>query len=91
MRKLKLDLTDLEVASFETRVPEGRRGTVAAHKPPAPTYFGATCNDYTCGLGGTCDYATCVQGCYESAGGCFSWPYTGCADCAYNSEITCGC
>jgi hypothetical protein len=90
MRKLKPELTELEVTSFETRVPAGARGTVQGHKPPAPTCIDQTCGDYTCGLQGTCDYATCPMGCYGSGGGCFTWPYTGCDDCAYNSDITCG-
>lgn len=95
MRKLKLELTDLEVTSFQTHRVEGPRGTVQGQKLPTPTYMDNTCNNYTCGgMDYTCEYFTCVADCYESGAGggaCFSWPYTGCADCAYESEMTCAC
>ena len=47
MRKLRLQLEELEVDSFETSPLRHRRGTVAAHA----THFGTcgtTCDDYTC-------------------------------------------
>ena len=31
MRKIKLDIDEIKVASFETETPEAERGTVAGH------------------------------------------------------------
>lgn len=81
MKKLKLELNDLEVTSFVTHAGERERGTVMGQKLPPPTELGATCAYYTCNQWeGTCDHETCVQGCYES-NPCYSAFYTNCAQC----------
>lgn len=84
MRKLKLEIDDLEVTSFAA-TPEtisGERGTVEAHKTAEPiTNNGAlTCNGEV-----TCD-ATCANTCGATCGGvCGSWPLTYCAQCYYEA------
>jgi hypothetical protein len=87
MRKLKLDLTDLEVTSFEARAETAERGTVAGHKLPPPSEIDATCGQYTCDQGAnTCEYQTCYNSCYGTCAGgvCGTWPQTGCAQCWYD-------
>lgn len=82
MRKLKLELTELQVTSFETvRVNEGV-GTVAGYKTAPPTELGGqTCQ--TCpGQGNTCEYQTCAQqSCAGSCAGCGGSYATDCAIC----------
>ncbi len=46
MKKLSLDVAELRVESFETHVPEDRRGTVRANAGSCPTY---SCPPGTCG------------------------------------------
>ena len=88
MRKLKLEIADLEVASFSPLAQDdGPRGTVAGHKtaPPATQDGGATCNGaYTCGGDNTC-YQTCANTCQGTCAGgvCGSWPLTYCPQCYY--------
>lgn len=55
MKKLALDLSELEVESFPLQVTEEERGTVQGHYPTA------TC-DQSCG--GTC--VSCVATCYNT-------------------------
>lgn len=91
MYKLKLDLNQLRVESFDTNTPEGVGiGTVKAHSHHCVSPF-ETCEDlscrYTCA---TCDptCATCVscEACYESNNSC----YVTCnASCYYGTCATC--
>ena len=62
MRKLKLELADIEVTSFEVPSPAKARGTVAAHALPPPTERDPSCIDYlTCNpMMGTC-WNTCGE------------------------------
>jgi len=82
MRKLKLELTDLEVASFPVGTDaRAERGTVAGHKTdPAATANGGV----TCDGGETC-YASCGNTCQGTCSGgvCGSWPLTFCPQCYY--------
>jgi hypothetical protein len=93
MRKLKLDLDQLTVESFDTNAPDGpRRGTVRAFMPPTPFITcpltcADTCDtcDYSCG--GTCD-ATCNctgYTCCASCGGTCNGP-SDCGTCQTNCE-----
>jgi hypothetical protein len=74
MRKLKLDLIDLEVTSFETATELDARGTVAGHKtaPPPPSNptcdgYMASCDDaYTCAA---CVTQSCAGTCEASCWG----------------------
>ena len=70
MRKLKLQVEDLEVVSFETDRAMDIRGTVNGHKTAPPT------EDPTCAGQPTCDAnaATCDNGntCYLSCNICGS-------------------
>ena len=84
MRKIKLQVDTLEVASFEVDAPAGERGTVDGHGHAPPTHAAAA----TCGH--TCDgyYHTCAhQSCYtwavdlECESGTVSL-YGGCPPCA---------
>jgi len=81
MRKLKLDVADLEVASFDTDRSTEVRGTVAGHKtdPLATANGGVTCDN-----GETC-YASCGDTCQGTCSGgvCGSWPLTYCPQCYY--------
>ena len=78
MRKLKLQMEDLEVVSFETHRPLDIRGTVDGHKTAPPT------EDPTCVGQPSCDpnVATCNGGntCYQSCNICGSVNTT-CAIC----------
>lgn len=76
MGKLKLDLDDLHVESFQAH-PEkaGRRGTVAGRELTygCVSWFGGTCaGDFTCGhscegtCGITCALSRCDQFCPET-------------------------
>lgn len=77
MRKLKLDLDNIEVTSFDTAGEGGTRGTVDG-RGNVPVATGLeTCADYmTCmSCGASC--ATCPG--YRDV--CGSWPITFCAAC----------
>lgn len=74
MRKLKLELDDLEVTSFTSVQQKQERGTVNGHKPPAPTYF--HCEDTYVGYW-TCDY-TCGDSCYNNCGTMATYQCGGC-------------
>jgi hypothetical protein len=77
MNKLRLQLEDLTVASFDTCPAEPKRGTVVGQQctcvtactcPGCPTCAGYNTCDASCG--GTCDNA---WSCQESCGGtCFN-------------------
>lgn len=89
MRKLKLDLTELEVTSFETHVGRGERGTVAAHKTAPPTQLTCVSCADSCGdncTGGTgCEPTSptaCEGTCDSCAPTCF-----GQASC--DAQVTC--
>jgi hypothetical protein len=70
MRKLRLNLADLHVDSFHTRVPAEARGTVVGRMPPPVTLYDPTCGFFTCDVGAySCHYQTCY-----SCGSCD--PYT---------------
>jgi len=83
-RKLRLDLQDLEVESFDPVARRtGGRGTVLGHnytqQPNCYTfYFGC---DYT--PGATC-YLSCVDSCYDTCGGA-----AGCQPYEETQEPTC--
>jgi hypothetical protein len=88
MRKLKLDLTELEVTSFEIQTGHGERGTVAAYKTLPPTQMTCVSCAESCGdncTGGTgCEptYPTCEGTCGSCAPTC-----AGQASC--DAEVTC--
>lgn len=79
MQKLKLQVEDLEVVSFETDDSMEARGTVAGHKTASPT------QDPTCIGQPTCDpeFATCNHGmtCFPSCQGICGSGNTTCAVC----------
>jgi hypothetical protein len=80
MRKLKLDLTKLEVTSFETPAETGARGTVAGNLHDQPASNADTCDgSYTC-------YASCANTCQGTCCGgvCGSWPMTHCPQCYFD-------
>lgn len=60
MRKLKLEMDELRVESFQTERPREREGTVVGHypTPQCSGEDGYTC-DYSCGG----QYASCVATC----------------------------
>lgn len=67
MRKLKLDLTDLEVTSFEIHGADGR-GTVAGHKTVPLTMADPSCGTCPASCGAVClsvypDDPTCAPSC----------------------------
>lgn len=67
MKKLKLNVEDLSVSSFNTGADAGPGGTVIAHRPPPPTYD-HTCDEF-CLLTRNDDYTcqfTCGQSCAET-------------------------
>jgi hypothetical protein len=69
MRKLKLNLDDLNVMSFETGKESGREGTVLGHKTAPPSEFSCpgmnTCETQTYVGEYTCDYTcNCTNGQY---------------------------
>ncbi|HEU4882963.1 MAG TPA: hypothetical protein VFT45_11970 [Longimicrobium sp.] len=86
MRKLKLDVDQLTVDSFDTKASDGARaGTVQGFAPPT---FWESCNgscDYTCG---TCNAscASCVS-CYNTCGNtCGPSCYGTCQTCLTNCQ-----
>lgn len=80
MRKLKLDLTALEVTSFQVADEHDGGGTVVGHKYPAPSQL--SCAEQTCEPATyvgqyTCDWThaeSCYNGCATAhtvqCGGC---------------------
>jgi hypothetical protein len=80
MRKLKLELTELEVTSFDTdAVRTSRTGTVAGLA--AGTSPNPSC-DASCHGGETCEYYSCYASCLDSCGAmCLSAPATNCDFC----------
>ena len=73
MRKLKLNLNELSVASFETGEEITHRGTVMGNKTPPPTDF--TCytrdGDYSCAYTCNCTGGSmCVSQMTDGCGGC---------------------
>ncbi len=87
-RKLKLNLDELAIDSFDTTKSEARNGTVFGEQctcytqctcPGCPTCY-ASCNG-TCG--GTCGENTCAASCNGTCGA---------ATCGYSCNYTdCGC
>jgi hypothetical protein len=88
MKKLKLDLDDLRVDSFDTTpaAAAGERGTVHGQYPE--TYRGCNTDEETCdscfgSCGDTCGYScngTCGT-CAESCNGTCNTCYTNCGSC----------
>ncbi len=86
MRRLKLDLKDLKVESFETNSSDRKKGTVLGQSGagctlPACTEFDPTC-DSTCLFQPTCD-ETCPNTCGNTCPTCH-WSCVGTCD-----DITC--
>ena len=92
MRKLKLDLDQLAVDSFDTASPAPKGGTVFGEQctcytnctcPGCPTCY-ATCNGQaTCAntCANTCDDYTCAASCNGTCVGCGTdWTDCDCAD-----------
>ncbi|MGD8778128.1 MAG: hypothetical protein PVH88_04125 [Ignavibacteria bacterium] len=92
MKKLKLNLEDLRVESFELNPgKEINKGTIHGNEQPTVvddtcvepscdgTCYEDTCED-TCGVGPTCDYATCVNTAACGGGN----------TCDYSCGSTCG-
>lgn len=79
MRKMKLQVEDLEVVSFETDRVQSLRGTVAGHKTAPPT------EDPTCLGQPSCDpqVNTCngAYSCYASCAGVCGSQNTTCTIC----------
>jgi hypothetical protein len=76
MKKLKLDLNDLKVESFETSVVNKQKGTIQGYKTWTDANHtlcgdGSTCYDDTCVHHATCGGATCGNTCYEYS--CNGW------------------
>lgn len=81
MRKLKLNINELEVASFQTGEEQDRGGTVLGHKLPPPSEISCpgmyTCDPQTYAGDYTCDYTcNCTNGDY-----CASDFTRGCGGC----------
>jgi len=72
MRKLKLELDELSVESFETAEQTEERGTVHGHYI---TQFCSRADGYTCfeSCGGTC-VETCDASCDTCDSGCYMTP-----------------
>ncbi len=95
MKKLRLELDNLQVESFATDRGEGDRGTVEGHISTRCTGGGMTCD-----AGNTCgDNATCGQNatCYVSCNGSCPNPCTNensycfnnsCFNCSYPQICT---
>jgi hypothetical protein len=83
MRKLKLEIADLEVVSFQTDIAQDKGGTVEGYKTVSPT-DGHTCPEYpscdpyvqTCNDAATCA-PSCGDTCYDGCGS----HYSGCPVC----------
>jgi hypothetical protein len=88
--KLKLNLDQLAVDSFDTSTAQSPRGTVHGEQCTCPTACTCpgcptcdatcanTCDDYTCAAScnGTCGAATCGNSCNRTDCGCY--PNTNC-------------
>jgi hypothetical protein len=75
MRKLKLQVEDLEIVSFETVRLQDGRGTVAGHVEQFP----ASVQGNTCTSDAVCNPAHTRDGgntCQESCQGTFCYPYS---------------
>lgn len=82
MRKLKLELTELEVTSFDTDAVRTQRPGTVAGQEATNTY----CN------GDTCDWITCAESCLDSCGAmCYSGPATNCEFCFTGLAESCPC
>lgn len=85
MKKLRLDLDELEVESFDTRGGAREKGTVVGEQcscggtcyPQAtcPQTCAYTCDDPTCAY--TCDDATCPASCNGTCAGHTCWETCG--------------
>lgn len=75
MRKLKLDLSKLEVTSFEPDNATTERGTVEGHIPPSFRTDCVPC--HTGDAAYTCDF-TCPASCYQ---GCLTRQTAECGGC----------
>ncbi|HSU17150.1 pinensin family lanthipeptide [Longimicrobium sp.] len=86
MRKMKLDVDDLRVTSFETHVEEKERGTVRGHVATEwNTCEGGTCNGqqtcwdscdgvcgtYYCVTDGSCWNYSCINTCSLTVNPCY--------------------
>ncbi len=74
MRKLKLELDDLEVTSFTSDAQKQERGTVNGHKTPVPSYHYC---EVTYAGDWTCEY-TCADSCNYNCG---TMPTNECGGC----------
>jgi hypothetical protein len=84
MKKLKLQLDDLQVDTFQTTAPERPKGTVFGEQ--CTCYTQCTCPGCpTCANYGTCD-ASCNGTCDASCNGTCE---ATCASCNYTCEYTC--
>lgn len=75
MRKLKLQVEDLEIVSFETARPLDGRGTVASHNEQFPPSV----------QGGTCTADAACNPMYTRDGGYTCWE--SCQDCNSNATL----
>lgn len=90
MKKLKLDLDDLRIDSFDTTPAFGerQRGTVVGAAPE--TYYGCNSEGETCDTCRTCN-DTCWYTCGVSCGGTCNTCYTNCGTCPgqWTCDVTC--
>jgi len=73
MRKLKLEIEELEVTSFETQAADGERGTVAGHLNIALD-TNRTCGDWMDTCWGSCNPNQCGPTPNGACGGTTSCP-----------------
>ncbi|HEU4559572.1 MAG TPA: hypothetical protein VFS20_17100 [Longimicrobium sp.] len=87
MRKLKLELAELEVTSFAAEaVRQERPGTIAGR---AADTYGGTC-DGACNASDTCKYMTCAHSCLDSCGAmCYSVEVSNCDFCVTGTVDEC--
>ncbi|HEX6368395.1 MAG TPA: hypothetical protein VF006_05650 [Longimicrobium sp.] len=104
MKKMKLDLEDLSVDSFDTSAPLEKRGTVFGEQCTCYTQCTCpgcpTCQNYnTCdaSCNGSCPQQTCGDSCYGTCPGqwscewtCDSCYYTQCAQSCYGCPTVSG-
>jgi hypothetical protein len=89
MRKIRLDVDDLQVVSFATQGVEKERGTVRGHvQTEWNTCQGGTCDPgntcwdscdgvcgtYFCVSQGSCWNASCIQSCLQTCAPCYPTP-----------------
>lgn len=103
MKKLKLELDDLQVESFQTARAEPRRGTVRGNIPPTwncTDYVDCTwdfgCETEVVSCNGSCNGScadTCWGSCNGTCGGsCGGTCEASCASCDYSCyESGCAC